>query len=107
MAINTTAEWYKFVLAKRGIEDIVASKADDTLALFASRGGVLPSGQVMDSISDLELERRRVLTIEDAKLIASQLEQEYAELEVIYKGLIADAEIIFQEEEQALLAGLD
>ena len=107
MAINTTAEWYKFVLAKRGIEDLVASKADDTLALFASRGIVLPSGQVMDSISDLELERRRALTIEDAKLIASQLEQEYAELEVIYKGLIADAEITFQEEEQALLAGLD
>ena len=107
MAINQTAEWYKFAIAKRKVEDVVASKADDTLALFASRGGILPNGQVMDAISDLELERRRALTIEDAKLIAEQLEQEYAELEVVYKGLIADAEITFQEEEQTLLAGLD
>jgi len=107
MAINQTAEWYKFAIAKRKVEDVVASKADDTLALFASRGGILPNGQVMDAISDLELDRRRALTIEDAKLIAEQLEQEYAELEVVYKGLIADAEITFQEEEQTLLAGLD
>ena len=107
MAINQTAEWYKFAIAKRKVEDVVASKADDTLALFASRGGILPNGQVMDAISELELERRRALTIEDAKLIAEQLEQEYAELEVVYKGLIADAEITFQEEEQTLLAELD
>jgi hypothetical protein len=107
MAINLTAETYKFIIRKREVEDKTKDILKKILHDTAEVGHVLPSGTLNEAISDFNILKRIAITEKDVELVKEQLEQELTELDLAYRQQISTAQWSLEQEEQQLLADLE